>query len=167
MSSPLYRYRLEINNNAYEIEITQKENYFEILVDGEIFNSNDLIQENTNIKINSIGNHEEYSVSYNNYKFEVHLHQRRDEKKKSKSASEIDDYFQNGKILAPMPGKIVSVKCNQGDKVNKGQELIIFEAMKMKNYFTSPVNGIVTKVNVKDNDSVATKEILLEINEID
>lgn len=165
MSFIVYKYRLEINNNAYEVEVIQKGQEIEVSIDGEIFLSKDINDEISKFEVNSKNNHEEYDVKYNDFYFEVHLHQRHEEKKKNKSSMVLDEYFQDGKILAPMPGKIVMVKCKKGDEIQKGQDLIVFEAMKMENYFTSPINGIITSVKVKENDSVTAKQILIEIEE--
>ncbi len=165
MSFPVYKYRLEIDNNAYEVEVIQKGQEIEVSIDGEIFRSKEIEDEIIKFEVNSLNNHEEYNIKYNDFNFEVHLHQRREEKKKNKSSMILDDYFQDGKILAPMPGKIVSVKCKKGDQIQEGQDLVVFEAMKMENYFTSPVNGIITSVKVKENDSVTAKQILIEIEE--
>ncbi|OLS22990.1 MAG: 2-oxoglutarate carboxylase large subunit [Candidatus Heimdallarchaeota archaeon LC_3] len=165
MSSLIYKYRLEIENNAYEVEVIQKGQEIEVSIDGENFRSKDLESEILKFEVTSLNNHEEYNIRYNDFKFEVHLHQRPEEKKRIKASLILEEYFQDGKILAPMPGKIVSVKCKNGDKIKEGQELVVFEAMKMKNYFTSPINGIITSVKVKENDSVIAKQILIEIEE--
>jgi acetyl/propionyl-CoA carboxylase alpha subunit len=137
----------------------------EVSIDGEIFHSEEFVDELQNIKVDSIRNHEEFNIIYHNFSFEVHLHQRHEEKKKSQTSNLLGDYYQDGKILAPMPGKIVSVKCKTGDKVNKGQELVVFEAMKMENYFTSPFDGRIKSINIKANDTVAAKQVLIEIEE--
>lgn len=57
-------------------------------------------------------------------------------------------------IKAPMPGLVIKILKSEGDKVKKGEPLIILEAMKMENELTSPVNGIIKKVFVKENNTV-------------
>eukprot|EP01089_Gocevia_fonbrunei_P022481 TRINITY_DN9108_c0_g1_i1.p1 TRINITY_DN9108_c0_g1~~TRINITY_DN9108_c0_g1_i1.p1 ORF type:complete len:120 (-),score=13.41 TRINITY_DN9108_c0_g1_i1:19-378(-) len=49
--------------------------------------------------------------------------------------------------FAPMPGKIVSVLVKEGDKVKKGQPIVIMEAMKMEHTIKSPKDGVVATVN--------------------
>ncbi|MDP4222966.1 MAG: acetyl-CoA carboxylase biotin carboxyl carrier protein subunit [Bacteroidota bacterium] len=66
-------------------------------------------------------------------------------------------------IKAPMPGKIIDVLVRDGSPVIRGESLIILEAMKMQNEIQSPVNGKVTKINVKANDNVMKDNILVEI----
>ena len=44
----------------------------------------------------------------------------------------LNDYVGEVEMKAPMPGKIIKVNVKVGDKVEKGQELMILEAMKME-----------------------------------
>ncbi len=67
-------------------------------------------------------------------------------------------------LKAPMPGKILDVLHQKGDKVKKGDSLIILEAMKMENELTSPADGQVEQVRVQPGDSVEKNAILIEIN---
>ena len=64
---------------------------------------------------------------------------------------------------SPMPGKVVKILVSLGDKVEKGQGLVIVEAMKMENEIKSPVKGIVDKVNFKPGDLVDAAQPILEM----
>ncbi len=64
---------------------------------------------------------------------------------------------------APSPDSEVFAKLNQ--KVNKGDVLFIVEAMKVMNEITSPVNGTVVSINVKDATMVEFDQIVMEIKE--
>ena len=66
-------------------------------------------------------------------------------------------------ILSPMPGTIFQVHVKEGDDVVEGQELLVLEAMKMENPIVSTAEGKVQAVNVKGDDKVATKQLLLVI----
>lgn len=57
-------------------------------------------------------------------------------------------------VLAPMPGAIINVMVKEGDEVQKGDPLIILEAMKMENIIKSPTDATVTAVNVTVGDNV-------------
>jgi len=68
-----------------------------------------------------------------------------------------------GSITAPMPGLIVEVTCNVGDKVKAGQQVVILEAMKMQNPLNAPMDGEVKAIFVKQGDSVAVGQVLVDI----
>ncbi|UCE74047.1 MAG: hypothetical protein JSV56_13675 [Methanomassiliicoccales archaeon] len=67
-------------------------------------------------------------------------------------------------ILAPMPGKVVSVKKNVGDDVIIGDVVIILEAMKMENEIVSNNEGRISEVRVKEGDSVDAHDVLVVIS---
>ena len=64
-------------------------------------------------------------------------------------------------VEAPMPGTILDIKVNTGDKVNKGQLLVILEAMKMENEIYAPAEGTVVQVLVSKGSSVDTNETMM------
>lgn len=70
---------------------------------------------------------------------------------------------QGAKVKPPMPGRIVSVEVKVGDRVQRGQGLIVLEAMKMQNEVTAPADGLVKAVNVKPGDQVDANATLVEI----
>jgi biotin carboxyl carrier protein len=67
-------------------------------------------------------------------------------------------------ILAPMPGKIIRVLVQAGEKVQAGQGLLVVEAMKMQNEIRSPKNGAVERVLVKEGQLVNAGEVLAWID---
>jgi biotin carboxyl carrier protein len=67
-------------------------------------------------------------------------------------------------ILAPMPGKIVRVLVQAGEKVEVGQGLLVVEAMKMQNEIRSPKSGTVERLLVKEGQPVNAGEILAWID---
>ena len=58
------------------------------------------------------------------------------------------------RIVAPMPGKIVRVLVQTGEVVRSRQPLIVIEAMKMENELRASGDGRVTRLHVKEGDSV-------------
>jgi biotin carboxyl carrier protein len=68
-------------------------------------------------------------------------------KKKSKK-------IENGNLSSPISGKIVNVKVKNGDKVKKGDVLMVIEAMKMEYLIRAPFDGKVEKVNFKEKDQI-------------
>ena len=66
-------------------------------------------------------------------------------------------------VGAPMPGRIVTVAVQSGDKIKKGDVLIAMEAMKMETTLQSASNGIVEVVLVQPGDDVDAKELLIRL----
>lgn len=67
------------------------------------------------------------------------------------------------KVTAPMPGNVIKVLVSAGDKVTKGQKLLVFEAMKMENDLTSPCDGTVVEVKATEGSVIAAGELLVVI----
>lgn len=63
-------------------------------------------------------------------------------------------------IVAPMPGKVVRVHVAAGVSVEKGDGVVVVEAMKMQNEMKAPRAGMVVSVNVQPGDTVNAGDIL-------
>ncbi len=68
------------------------------------------------------------------------------------------------KVVAPMPGKILSVKASVGAAVKKGDVILILEAMKMENEVVAPEDGTVASINVSEGASVESGDTLATLN---
>ena len=64
-------------------------------------------------------------------------------------------------VLPPMPGRVVEVKVKDGDVVRRGAVVLVLEAMKMRSEVTSPVDGIVAAVRVREGSNVRAREPML------
>lgn len=54
----------------------------------------------------------------------------------------------DGEVTAPLPGTIVAVSVSEGDRVERGQELCVLEAMKMNNPIRATRGGVVEEIYV-------------------
>ncbi len=68
-----------------------------------------------------------------------------------------------GSIMAPMPGKIISIKVKPGDTVAQNQIVAVLEAMKMENEIQSDVAGTVLSVSVRPGETVEGGQVLLVV----
>lgn len=66
-------------------------------------------------------------------------------------------------ILSPIPGRIFKINMKEGDKVEKGDVVLIIDAMKMENNITSKKEGIVEKLMVELDQMIEAGTPLVEI----
>ena len=66
-------------------------------------------------------------------------------------------------VESPMPGTILDVKVSAGDRVTRGQVLMILEAMKMENEIVAPADGQVSAVLVQKGSAVNSGDILAKL----
>jgi len=71
------------------------------------------------------------------------------------------DKAANNILLCPMPGLVVEVLAQKGERVFRGQNLVILESMKMESGVASPVDGVVAEVRVKKGQAVEANEVLI------
>jgi geranyl-CoA carboxylase alpha subunit len=69
----------------------------------------------------------------------------------------------SSRLVAPMNGVIVGVLAKPGDRIARGQRVIVLEAMKMQHDIGAARDGTVDKVLVKPGDQVATRQLLVEL----
>ena len=65
-------------------------------------------------------------------------------------------------VLSPMPGLVVTLDVEAGQRVRSGEVVAVLEAMKMQNILRAERDGTVKTVNAKAGDSVAADEVLVE-----
>ncbi len=66
-------------------------------------------------------------------------------------------------VKSPMPGNILKINVQQGQKVNEGDVMIVLEAMKMENDIVAPKSGTVAQIVVSKGQVVETGAPLLVI----
>ncbi|WCL52688.1 acetyl/propionyl/methylcrotonyl-CoA carboxylase subunit alpha [Gimibacter soli] len=86
-------------------------------------------------------------------------------KRHARAGAHDDDADGPGTIVTPMPGKVLEVKVKEGDVVEKGQPLLILEAMKMEQTLTAPRAGTVKGLAARAGEQVADGALLLTIEE--
>lgn len=69
-------------------------------------------------------------------------------------------------VYSKMPGKIIKIASKVGAQVDKGEPLMVMEAMKMENEIRSNVHGEVKKICVKEGQAVEAGALLMEIEPV-
>ena len=112
-------------------------------------------------------------VNGTEYEVEVHQEQVKVTKTPTLVRSRVDVDRKESKIKktigstyslkAPLPGSIFKILMTEGDVVEKGDTIMIMEAMKMENNIQSEKSGKIVSVKVKEGDSVLQGDLLIEI----
>ena len=67
------------------------------------------------------------------------------------------------KVYAFIPGIITKINVYEGQKINRGQSLLVLEAMKMMNDLTCHIDGRIKTIYIKESQMVVKGQLLLEL----
>ncbi len=67
----------------------------------------------------------------------------------------------SGEIKSPMPGLVLHIDVNVGQEIEKGDTLLVLEAMKMENLIKAHISGKVKSIDIKEGEAVSKNQILL------
>ncbi|WP_284037523.1 pyruvate carboxylase [Neobacillus sp. 114] len=88
----------------------------------------------------------------------------KDESIKAKVVSRLKgDPKNENHISASMPGTVIKVLVEKGEKVERGDHLMITEAMKMETTVQAPFSGVVKDIYALNGDSIQTSDLLIEL----
>ena len=168
------KYFLTINKKKYPIKIKDEKNSIKILYKNSLFilksswNLYDgLIEVQINkkkylLQFDKFRNH--FSISYLDYSIDFDFSDETTAKF-AKHMLEEEKADLSKYLLAPMPGKIISVNVKEGQKIKTGENLLVLEAMKMENLITADKDVKIKKINIKNNDAVEVDQILIEFDD--
>ena len=152
----------KLGEQSYRVEIEEiGKSVYRVSVDGNEFvvdgkktgrTNYSLIVDNRSFEIEVDNAEDEYRVLVDGRSYHVHLV---DERRVRVGDGQSDSQIQGRqRVSVPMPGKVIAVLVSEGDVVEKGQGLVIVEAMKMENEVHSPIAGTVGEIKVKAGDTV-------------
>jgi propionyl-CoA carboxylase alpha chain len=145
-------WRFFVNENPYEVEIPEFEFYrrrLKLWIDGKVYRFRIRI-EHSFIFVAFSGITRVFEIyTPKEWKLMKYMPARR----KQKAANA---------LICPMPGLIVEVLVQKGDRVFRGQNLVILESMKMESGVASPVDGVVAEVPAEPGQAVEPGEILVK-----
>ena len=70
-----------------------------------------------------------------------------------------------GSLTAPMPGKIIAIEVKAGEKVKRGQALLVMEAMKMEHTIDAGLDGVVENIFFGVGEQVAEGAVLISLTQ--
>src|SRR2546423_11549722 len=73
------------------------------------------------------------------------------------------DSAKPGEVGAPIPGAVTLLHVEAGEKVQKGDRLLVLEAMKMQTTIHAPIDGTVKEIAVKVWQAVEARDLLVTI----
>ena len=98
-----------------------------------------------------------YKVKIKNQEFEINLF---DPKRLRGAGAENEHGDGVAEIKTAMPGKLVRVLTKVGAEINKGDSVLVVEAMKMQNEMKSPKDGIVKEIRFEEGATVNAGDVL-------
>jgi biotin carboxyl carrier protein len=150
----LDKQRILINGKETEIDLVKLlDNKFHILQNHKSYNI-EVIHADYSLK--------RFSIKVNNNIYDLNLQTELDallEKMGMSSAS--GDKMDH--VKAPMPGLVLDILVEVGQTVNKGDNLLILEAMKMENIIKASGTGTVKHIQVSRKDAVEKSQLLIEM----
>ena len=163
----------EIGDDKYELEIKHEGDRINAVIDGEPLNAQ-VSQPEPNVflfkhegqvieafVVPSARSDAANSVWIKGREYRVKVF----DPKRLRGAGSNTDVTQGlAEVRAAMPGKVVRVLHEAGAAIEKGDGLIIVEAMKMQNELKSPKTGIVKTVNVSAGDTVSAGDVLAAVD---
>ncbi len=146
------KYRFSVDDRIYDLDIMMVENgAYSILHKGKSYN----------IEAIPDANAKKYTVNTILNSYEVELVDAASRYSRSRQGGE--EASGDGQIVAPMPGKIVSVMAEPGMEVKEGDTLVIVSAMKMESEYKAGKDGVVQEVLVKNDDTIDGGQIMIII----
>ena len=158
-------YRYQSGEQIYEIDIERKGEHYQATIAGEVYAFELLDQQpgELSLRFNGKpvtlywavdGSQKWISQSGCTYRLEPPA---------PRSARGAGGGAEGGAVRAPMPAQVRAVQVQPGDLVEKGQTLLLLEAMKMEIHVRAPEAGRVARLLVKPEQAVDKDQVLVEL----
>ena len=151
------------SNKSANIKLKQKNEMYEIQSDWSVnkkIMQMSVNQNNEFAKIDKIHNFNKYSITIEDCSLDLIV--------SSLDTGKLFKYMPEPKVedlskmlISPMPGLIKDISVKEGQKIKKGEQIVIIEAMKMENILKSEKDCLVREILVKEGDSVSADEVLI------
>ena len=157
------KYYVTVNGRAHEVEVVERLGELAVKVDGKPLDLD--YEEADNLgQVALLSGGRSWGVSIEGDEHAVsctiagHLYavEIEDERERAAHAAEREASKGGGTLKSVMPGIVVKLLVKEGDTVEKGQSLLILEAMKMQNEIAAPCPGVVKALHVREKEAVSS-----------
>jgi biotin carboxyl carrier protein len=142
-----------VDDIEYDLDLVMVENgVYSVLYNGKSYN----------VELVESDHRKKYSINTYKKSYDVEIIDAESKYMKNRKKSLLEGA--DNSISSPMPGKVVKIPVKVGDKINKGDTVIIVSAMKMENEYKSDIDSKVKQILVKEGDTVDSNQplVLLE-----
>jgi acetyl/propionyl-CoA carboxylase alpha subunit len=164
-------YISKIHEKEYKIKLLKKEgNQVIAEIDGELIpiqliekNGSHIfsaIVGNSSYELEIRRNDNSYLLFYDGISLESLVEDERMARLK-KSMGQSGSQVQEKEIKAPMPGLVITIEVEPGQKVKKSDGMLIIEAMKMENEIKAPFDAVIKEIKVKEKIAVEKNQVLM------
>jgi biotin carboxyl carrier protein len=163
------KYIAQIDNRRHEVEVEMEDGLFSVKLDGKKYEVDSRKMPWSSVYSMLIGGKsyeadvrtdgDVVSVSIQGEMYKISL--REELWARISAAAGVRSKAGTHELRAPMPGHVVEVRVKAGQKVEKGQPLVVVEAMKMQNEVCAPEAGTVKAIHCKEQDVVTPAGVLV------
>lgn len=145
---------IKLNGKPFQVELLKKygDNIFSFAVNQRLLQVELVVDENQNL-----------IITFDGLSYQIDVTNETKMLGKFVQTSASGAGSRGGQIKAPMPGMVVKILVEPETEVNKGDSLLIVEAMKMENAIKSPVRGKVKNIKVNEGMAVEKDALLMEL----
>ncbi len=140
---------IRIDNNEYILKlINSKDDYFEFIFDNSYHEIKVVESTTTELKILLDG----YPMVLKKYSKLSEIIE--------KSAARAGGASQYNTIFSQIPGRVISISVNKGDHVQKGDNIVVLESMKMQVAIKSHKDGVIKELKVNEGQSISRNDVV-------
>jgi len=140
------KFQVKVNGNMYEVEVEEQTERLLIKEDEKTVTSKSIQSAQSDKLSAEVSSKKATNVHGGDTKLQV-----------SSSNNSLN-------VKAPMPGTILKLKVKVGDAVQKGQVVVILEAMKMENELVAPSDGRIVSIFKNENEMVNAGDVILSMD---
>lgn len=164
------RFRFQTNQQVHEVDLIRQGEMLRATVDGQVYELEVLDAQPGQLSLRFAGastviywaqENGRLSMSQNGCTYRLE----KPEPRRSRMPGGSGGAAAGEEVRAPMPAQVRAIQVALGEEVERGQTLLLLEAMKMEIRIKSPAKGRVARLLVKEEQAVEKDQVLAEIGD--